>query len=229
MKKGLPQEMLKLIACAAMLIDHVGAVFFPQNVILRIVGRLAYPIYAFLLVKGAEHTRSPGRYGLRLLIGALLSEMSFDWLFFGGITWQHQSVMVTLLIGFGMLVWMKRTGKWGKVVPLAAAFLAAELCCSDYGGWGIALIWIFAVTGENLLGWCLRIGGMTLVLWLMSSAGIWFGPVRVPIQLFALLSLIPICLYSGRKLTGSRLVQTAFYLFYPVHMTVLLAIVVFTR
>lgn len=229
MKKGIAQEMLKGIACLSMLIDHVGAVFFPGYGWLRVVGRLAFPIYCFLLVQGANHTRNPKRYALRLLIGAALSELPFDWLFFGGFTWAHQSVMVTLLIGFGMLLWMKRMKTWGKVVPLALCFLAAELCCTDYGGWGIAMIWVFAATTEKPLGWCLRIGAMALIFWLMDSFGIRFGPVRVPVQMFALLSLIPIALYSGRKITGNKLAQTAFYLFYPVHLTVLLAIVVITR
>lgn len=229
MKKGIAQETLKIIACVTMLIDHVGAVFFPQHWYLRVIGRLAFPIYAFLLVQGAEHTRSPKRYALRLVIGAALSEFSFDYLFFGGITLGHQSVMVTLLIGFAMLLWMKRMKKWGRVLPLAVCFLAAELCCTDYGGWGVALIWVFAVTTEKPLGWCARIGAMGMIFWLMDSAGIWFGLVRVPIQLFALLSLIPIAMYSGRKISGNKLAQTAFYLFYPVHLTVLLAIVVITR
>lgn len=216
MKKGLSQEWLKAIACVTMLIDHVGAVFFPAQTWLRIIGRIAFPIYCFLLAEGAAHTKKPKRYALRLLTGAVLSEFSFDYLFFGGMTLRHQSVMVTLLIGLLMALWMK---KGGRVLPLAVCFLAAELMCTDYGGWGVALIWVFVVSRNMPLRWLIQTGGMALIFWLMSGG----------IQMFAILAMGPILLYSGRKASSDRLLQWGFYLFYPVHLTVLLAIVVITR
>ena len=74
-KHGLSQEGLKLFACVVMLIDHVGAVLFPQHFWMREVGRLAFPIFCFLLSEGVHYTRSPGRYVLRLTIGAAISEL----------------------------------------------------------------------------------------------------------------------------------------------------------
>ena len=59
MRKFLSQEWLKVIACFTMLADHIGAVFFPRLYWLRIVGRLAFPIYCFLLAEGAAHTGNP--------------------------------------------------------------------------------------------------------------------------------------------------------------------------
>ncbi len=232
MKKCLPQEGLKLIACITMFIDHVGAVFFPYQYWLRIIGRLAFPIYCFLLVQGSRYTHDSKRYGLRLAIGAVLSEFSFDYLFFGGVTLAHQSVMVTLLIGFVMLQWLKyvkKLGPVGSVLPLAVCFLAAEALNTDYGGWGIAMIWLLAVTGENWSGWLLRLAGLAAVGLLMNSFKLSLGPIRVPVQLFAVFSLIPIFLYSGKKLTRSKFAQTAFYLFYPAHLTFLLAVLVILR
>lgn len=84
-KRGLSQETLKIIACVTMLLDHIGATFCP-GIGLRIVGRIAFPIYCFLLAEGVHYTHSPKKYGLRLLIGALLSEIPFDLLFFGELT-----------------------------------------------------------------------------------------------------------------------------------------------
>ena len=85
-KSGLSQETLKIIACVTMLIDHVGATvvesqFFvtPFDGIyylyfaMRIIGRVAFPIYCFLLAEGAHYTHNPRKYALRLFIGALLS------------------------------------------------------------------------------------------------------------------------------------------------------------
>ena len=229
MRKFLSQEWLKVIACFTMLADHIGAVFFPRLYWLRIVGRLAFPIYCFLLAEGAAHTGNPKKYGIRLLIGAVLSEFSFDYLFFGGITFAHQSVMVTLLIGFLMLMWMRKLSHFAKILPLAVCFLVGELSCCDYGGWGIALIWVFAIAREEKYGWLIRILGMGLIFWLMDSGFVLLGSLRVPIQMFGLCSLVPLLLYSGKKSSPNPWLQRSFYLFYPVHMTVLLAIVVFTR
>ena len=226
MKKLFSQEHLKILACFTMLVDHVGAVFFPQYRLLRVIGRIAFPIYAFLLVQGAEHTLDPKGYALRLAAGMLLSELSFDYLFYGRITWAHQSVMVTLLIGYGMLVWMKRMKDWGKVLPLALCFSVAEFCATDYGGWGIAVIWIFAAIRDRKLRWLIRFILLALTFWLMDSFTVSLGPVSVPVQMFALLALIPISLYSGKKITDNKWVRWGFYLFYPVHLTILLAIAV---
>ena len=66
-----------------MLIDHAGAVLFPQYEILRIVGRLAFPIYAYTLVEGLVHTHDVKKYMLRLGAFALISEIPFDLAFFG--------------------------------------------------------------------------------------------------------------------------------------------------
>ena len=100
--KHLHQEFLKIIACVSMVRDHIGAFLVPQ-IWLRCVGRLAFPIYCFLLVEGFHHTKNPKGYALRLLIGAILSELPYDLLLSGGISFARQSVMITLLLGFLML------------------------------------------------------------------------------------------------------------------------------
>ena len=90
---GISQEGLKLLACITMLIDHIGATLMIRLIqetsandaslvwlyyLMRIIGRIAFPIYCFLLVEGAAHTRDPKKYGLRLFVGMLLSEIPFD-------------------------------------------------------------------------------------------------------------------------------------------------------
>lgn len=220
-KKGLSQEGLKLIACAAMLLDHIGAVLLPGPG-LRIVGRIAFPIFCFLLVEGAAHTRSTKKYGWRLFLGAVLSELPYDFLFYGEPTWEHQSVMVTLLLGLIMIHWMRKR-KWG-ILPFCLCFFAAEFVNAEYGCWGIALLGLVAFTAEKSREKLLQGIGMALIFWLMGSYSVALGPVQIPIQLFGLLSMIPIGLYSGRKRTANRAVQWAFYLFYPVHLTALLLI-----
>lgn len=217
--KGISQEGLKLIACITMLIDHIGAVFLPGYGF-RAIGRLAFPIFCFLLVEGFSHTHNVKGYGCRLLIGVALSELPFDYLFFGGFTWAHQSVMVTMALGLLMLAWSRK--KHYYILPFTVCFFTAEFLHTDYGGWGVALIGLFAVTAGNPHKWLLQTLGMGLIFCFMDSYRIPIGQLQMPIEFFGLLAMIPIALYSGRKLTRSRGVQWAFYLFYPLHLTVLL-------
>ena len=221
MKKGIPQEGLKLLACVTMLLDHIGAVFVPGYG-LRIVGRLAFPIYCFLLAEGVRHTHNPARYGLRLGSGAALSELPFELLFFGCMTVEHQSVMVTLLLGFLALWWAGKMGNY--LVPLAVCFVAAEWLGTDYGGWGVAMIVLFGATEGRRFARLIQTLGLAVICWFIGGMTISLGLVRMPIEMFAVTAMIPICLYSGRKATRSRAVQWAFYLFYPMHLLVLLLI-----
>ena len=225
-KKIFSQEGLKLIACVTMLIDHAGAVFvspmehYSLYYAMRIIGRLAFPIYCFLLTEGVAHTKNPVKYGLRLFVGVLLAEIPFDLALFGGFTWNYQSVMVTLLLGFGMALIMNRLDRT-KLVPVIAFAFLAELFRTDYGAWGIFMIAIFVMTRERKDRNNLQIIGMLIICYFMNSAAVSIYGVRVPIELFAVLALIPVFLYTGKKSTTSKAVQTGFYLFYPVHLAVL--------
>lgn len=145
-RKNLSQEGLKAIACGAMLLDHIGAVFLP-GVALRCIGRISFPIFCFLLAEGANHTRSPGKYALRLALGALIAEIPYDGLFYGGFCREHQNVMFTLLLGLLTLRSMERWPGFG-LLSLMAGCLLAELGHTSYGGWGVAMVVLFARTAR---------------------------------------------------------------------------------
>ena len=214
--KVIPQEGLKLIACMTMLLDHVGAALWP-SVWLRIIGRLSFPIYCFLLTEGIYHTRSPKKYLCRLAYAAVLSEIPFDLLFYGRLTLQAQSVMLTLFLGAAMLLAIRCTTSGPvKTVWILLACIAAELLQTDYGCTGIFLIALFGLTHRLPV----QLAGMALLF--IRSAPVVFWGLPVPIGLFALFSLIPISMYSGIKRTSSKWVQRGFYLFYPAHMLLLL-------
>ena len=234
----IPQEILKLIACVSMLTDHIGAVLFPNAQWLRMLGRLAFPVYCFLLSEGMRKTRSPEKYLLRLFIGIFLAELPFDYLFFGGFTWEHQSVMVTLFLGGTMLlVQMRCREMWLKYLLVLPFALLAEACGCDYGGYGIVLVAVFALTDK----WYWQLVAM-LVLnlgmdaeymvnslpafhnagWQTKGAVIHILKNYPPIQSLSVLALPLIRLYNGRKLSHSKALQTGFYLFYPVHLALLL-------
>ena len=240
--KCISQEGLKLLACLTMLIDHIGAILILMLYqtaaaagsshagsllelyqFLRIVGRLAFPIYCFLLSEGVHYTSNPEKYCLRLLIAALVAELPYDLALRGGFTWEKQSVMVTLLLGFLALEGMKRCPNLilKLLIPLPFAWLAGKLRC-DYGANGIWLMALFFLTREVRHAPLLQLLGM----WFLFSPGHlmvlnWVGGVRITAQEWAVLSVFPIALYSGEKQSHSKGLQWAFYLFYPVHLTLL--------
>lgn len=221
-QKGLTQEGLKLIACVTMLIDHIGAVFVP-GYSLRVIGRLAFPIYCFLLAEGMARTRNVKKYGIRLALGAVLSELPFDLLFFGGLTFARQSVMVTLLLGYLMTLWMRAMPKL-RMLSVFICAAAAELLGTDYGAMGVLMIALFVLTRERGDRLAIQTLGVAALCWLIGGMGWQIGPVYVPLQIFGVLAMIPIYFYNGQKSTVSPGVQWGFYLFYPVHLAVLLLI-----
>ena len=221
MQKRFSQEALKILACVTMLIDHVGAVF-RLALKWRMIGRLSFPIFCFLLAEGAYRTRNPKKYALRLVIGALLSEVVFDLAFFGGMNWGHQNVMITLLLGFFALKSMeKATDMFRKVLIVIPFALAAEVLRTDYGWEGVALMALFGLTREMPGKWPILAAGMTVLFLSIPSTVKTILSFRVPIQLFGLAALVPIALYSGEKRTKNKAIQWGFYLFYPVHLLIL--------
>lgn len=235
-RKGLTQEGLKLIACVTMLLDHLAVVVVMGPIyrthsgarmeiyeLLRLIGRIAFPIYCFLLAEGSVHTQNSLRYGVRLAVAALIAELPYDFALWGGFSWQHQNVMVTLFLGFCALEVMKRCPNLLLKLLAALPFaILAEMAGSDYGADGIMLITLFAITRDVPYREIIQILGM----WFIFSPGHamflnWIGGLLITTQEWAVLALIPIYCYNGRKRTGSKAVQWAFYLFYPVHLLVL--------
>ena len=234
-KNGLSQEGLKLVACVTMLLDHIGAsvilALYDQHpsqflydfyFLLRIIGRIAFPIFCFLLVEGVYYTKNPEKYAMRLMIGAILAEIPYDLLIFGEITWKQSSVMVTLLLAF---VWARlaiRTNKviW-KIILLAIFACAADLMQSDYQGYGVVMVAVFFFTRELPKRQLWQIAGVAAVCWIIGGLTIGTGLIQIPVQMFAIFALIPIFAYCGEKRTNNQWVQRFFYLFYPVHLLVL--------
>jgi len=226
-KMGLSQEGLKILACAVMLTDHVGAVLLPQSFVLRMIGRIAFPIFCFLLAEGAHYTRNPQKYALRLAIGAAVSELPFDYALFGGLTLDYQSVMLTMLLGFGALMAMGKVDRlYLKCLAILPFALAAELLRTDYGGGGILLIALFGLTRELPHRTLWQTVGMVALCQLVMPGLVMIqvGAIGIGVEVLAVLAMVPIALYTGEKHSHSVAVQWGFYLFYPVHLAALWAL-----
>ncbi len=209
-RPGLSSFGLKLIAITAMLIDHVGAALFPQYPILRIIGRIAFPIFCFLLVEGFMHTHDVIRYIRRMGIFALISEIPFDLLFYGRILdGMHQNVFFTLFLGLIMLYYLtKQYPAFFNFLMVLLFMLLAEFLRTDYSSMGLLIILCFWAFRGKKVWMCLSVAAVNIFL-------------QGYIQVFAVLALPLILLYNGEQ--GPRM-KYVFYLFYPLHLLLLFVI-----
>lgn len=207
---------LKLIAIVSMAIDHVGAVLFPQLRWMRIVGRLAFPLFAFRISEGCAHTRSLPKYMLRLGIFALLSEVPFDLCFKRSVLeFSHQNVMLTFLLAVSAIYCCEKlnTGnKWLdallKTAVCGASCVLAILLRTDYNAFGVGLVLLF---------WFMRRYHLGRIL----SALVYELVMRGGLQSWCMLSAVPLLLYNGKR---GRSIKYLFYVFYPCHLLLLAAL-----
>ena len=225
--RGLDGGVLKGIAAALMLTDHVGAILLPEVLALRCVGRLAFPIFAFFIAEGYAHTRDFGRYFRRLAILAVVSEIPFNLengavfdLTRQNVLWTFCLALLTLR-GLEALGRERGFGRWaGCGLVLAAGFAAGELLRTDYGGWGVVTVALLYLCRDG------RYAKLWLLLAMAAVNGLGMGslamPVfggEMPIQIFAVAALPMIWLYNGQA--GPKGLRRAFYVFYPAHLLVL--------
>lgn len=211
LRNGISGFTLKWIAIITMMIDHVGAVLYPQNLWLREIGRISFPIFCFLLVEGALHTHNIRKYEIRLLLFALLSEFPYDLTFFGEAFMGQQNVFFTLFLGVVMIDVMEH--QKNSIYPLlgiAGTALLAEVASVDYGALGILFILCFYVLHERKI----------LKQVVFSAVNLWDSGMGI--QAYACLAAVPMLLYNGKR--GGRM-KYFFYLFYPVHLLILYLII----
>lgn len=228
-EKGLSATALKVLAMASMFLDHS---FIALNgwpgYWMHILGRLAFPIYCFLLVEGFFHTHSRKAYALRLVLFGIISELPFDLLaarkwFYPG----HQNVMFTLALGVGAMAFAQKARE--KQCPrenLAGVFACiagATLLNVDYGHAGVLTILLFWATREmGQKGKLFQLAGLLFINYaLLGRYETMVGGLLIRPQVAAVLALPLIWLYNGRPGKGGKAFRMAAYWFYPVHLLVL--------
>lgn len=216
-------DALKWIAIVTMFIDHLactslnhyGPNYDILYTVMRAIGRLAFPIYCFLLVEGVMHTGNYKKYVARVAVFTLVSEIPFDLARYGTLVYPgYQSVMVTLLIGLlglGAYRWCvnHRYPIYGILVVIAA-ILAGWLTKCDYGAEGVLLIFIFYLLQHEKIA-----RAVILAIWCMMMGGL---------EMWGVFAVVPISLYNGQKGNGKRGFKWFGYAFYPVHLFALWAV-----
>lgn len=213
--KRFGRPFLKIAAMLSMLCDHIGFVLVPANhfpeiyYTLRIIGRIAFPLFCFMLVEGFVHTHNRKNYIIRLAVFAIVSEIPFDLSSCGSaFDWDSQNVMWTLLIGFIVLCGLERFEEnyLAKLAVLLAGGIAAYFMHTDYSMFGVFLIAVLYICRFNNKARIVLLGIMVLT--------------QGRIEAFAALSIPFIMKYDPDK-NDIHLPEYFFYVFYPAHLVIL--------
>lgn len=143
---------LKALALVLMLIDHLGAALFPRVLELRVIGRMAFPLYAWCLVVGSVKTRSPLRYGLRLLLMAVVSQPLYMMAL--NHQWADMNILFTLVIALIAIQGIRFKWYGSQLWVPALCFLALTVLKVDYGWKGILFVLVLYLARENRSGLC---------------------------------------------------------------------------
>lgn len=206
--------LLKTIALISMIIDHYGVIFHDGVFAYRIIGRLAFPIYAFLLVEGYSHTKNVKKYAKRLLLFALISEVPFDLAFYNGISLTHQNIFFTLFIGLMMMYFLDNQDKYNldTLSILSLGIFAAIFLFVDYNFLGIVYILAFFYTRD--MDSPKKIFKVAVAIFMVNLL------TFSSIQHFSILSLPLLYFYNGKLGPQNKFIQILFYIAYPLHLII---------
>ena len=218
--RKLTGNQLKIIALVAMTCDHVGLMFFPRVTVLRIIGRLAMPIFAWMIAEGCAHTRDRRRYLLQLLGLALLCQV----VYFVAMGSLYMCILVTFSLSVLLIYAIDHLREKKTATAALPALLTVALILTatvivpalstgtdfavDYGLWGVLLavgIYFGRNHGEKLL-----LSALFLVLLALDLGGV---------QWFSLLTLPLLVAYNGQR--GKGKMKWLFYFYYPLHLAAL--------
>lgn len=217
LKKGLNGNIIKILAMIFMTIDHVGLVIFENNLIMRTIGRLAYPLFAFMLAEGCYYTKNKLKHFLLIFILALACQLTV--FIYSGET--EHNILITFSISILLIYayqFFEKNKTFVRVLPLVFGIIAVyvlnyiipnfkkvEGFTLDYNFMGAMLpllIYIFKDLRLKLV-----MTAIGLVLLSLELGGI---------QWYSLLSLIILALYDGSK--GKLKLKYLFYIYYPIHL-----------
>lgn len=193
-------DILKVIGLVSMTFDHIGMILFPQVFWFRVVGRIAFPLFAYHIAIGVKHTKSIEKYALRVLIFACLTQPIYKLAVGSGV-----NIMLDLFIGIVVLGLLKRSQKQDWVLATVVALVWA-MFNQGYGWYGTACMVAFYYMDEDV-----RLASIVFIA--ISILAAFFSPYYV--QGFAVLSL-PFILFKAKVMV--KVPKYFFYVYYPLHL-----------
>ena len=215
---------LKIIALIAMTCDHVGFQLFPQYEILRWLGRLAFPIFAYMITEGAKYTKNRVRYFLQMFgFGAICSVV-----YYVAMNSLYQCILITFSLSILLIYALDhaiQTRKFENWLLFALSFIAIFFVVEalplllkdtdyrvDYGIWGV-LTPVFVYLGMKK--WQKLLLAVIPLTFLCFTGGL-------SMQWFSFAALLLLALYNGKR--GKLKMKNLFYVYYPLHLVVIWAI-----
>ena len=233
---GLSGNALKIIAAIFMLIDHIGFILFPQVKVLRIIGRIAFPIYAFMIAEGCEHTKNKLRYFLSIFILGIICQAAYfiyDGSFDMGIliTFSIAVILIyamqnlkKILFSSSERTFLKVVGAFMFLLLVAIVYLLNNYIYIDYGFMG-CMMPVFASIFRETKSELSPQAKKTVNVLMLGIGLIILSCVIGGIQRYSLYAIPLLLLYSGKR--GKWKMKSFFYIFYPAHLVILEAISMF--
>lgn len=223
---GLNGNQLKILALIAMTIDHIGCYLYPTHEWMRIVGRLAFPIFAYMIAEGARYTKNRKKYlGMMFGLGVICQIVYY---FAMGSLFQCILITFTfsivLIYALDYAIQRKNAEGWILlgllfIAVFSLVYVLPKLLSHtdynvDYGIWGVLFPVFVYLGGKNK--WArLALAAIPLV----------FLAISYPKQEYALFALVPLALYNGTR--GKWKMKYLFYIYYPLHLVVIYAVGLF--
>jgi len=226
---------LHIMAMVFMFCDHLWGTSFVSNDIFTCIGRLTFPIFAFMIVEGYFHTSNLKQYVKRLLIFAIISEIPFNLMMGSSLFYPiHQNVLWSFLISLGLIHWnemMVEKKIWKRIlvgiITICIAYVVGIITFVDYYNAGILIVLTFYFfKGKKWWNYV----GQLLCMWYINCEILQgfcyevniFGDVHfIERQSIAILALIPIWMYKGKQGYHNKTLQYIYYVFYPAHLLIL--------
>ena len=204
MKSFLNNNQLKIIALISMTIDHIGVQLFPNLTILRIIGRLAFPIFAYMIAEGARYTKNRKKYILTISLTALFCQLVY---FFTERS-LYQCILVTFSLSILLIYALEYKNIIISLISVVAVFVLCENLSIDYGFFGILTpVFIYFANG--------RAKKLMVCIGLLILLGIVYGGI----QWYALFAIPLLALYNGKR--GKLNLKYLFYIYYPLHLGII--------
>jgi hypothetical protein len=220
---GLNNNQLKMIAMISMLIDHIGLILFPRIRILRYIGRLAFPIYSYMIAEGCRYTKNRKRY-LGMIVGMAFIFQIVYFIFMQSI---YQGILVNFSLSiitiFAIESFINNKSKKNRSLMILTIFVVMLISIGfplifskygfdiDYNLWGLFLpiLVYFAPTKK----WRIVYTALLLIMMAIFSSRIqWWSLLCIPLFM----------LYNEER--GNKNLKYIFYIFYPLHLIIIYGI-----
>ena len=231
---------IKLIAIFTMFCDHFGNAFIGHFSFFNLIGRIAFPIFAFQISEGFIHTKNVKKYFFRLFLFAIISQIPFSlyiYKFLGNSNFfeslLHLNVFFTLSFGLLSIIFYNKLINSFKansknsffpiykilsfIIVILIAYIA-EMINADYGFWGVIIIFMFYLFKDNRLANTISFITLCIIKYGIQIIVYGYNFAYIMLCFFTILSIVFINLYNGKQ---GKKIKYLFYIFYPLHLLLL--------